>query len=88
MGLGSATLVFRRRLHDLTDPMSGFFMVRRAAVDLDTLQPNGFKILLEIVVRTPALRVAEVPFEFGTRYAGDSKASVSEGARYLAQLWR
>jgi dolichol-phosphate mannosyltransferase len=85
---GSATLVFRRRLHHLTDPMSGFFMVRRAALDLDVLQPNGFKILLEIVVRTPALRVAEVPFEFGTRYAGASKASAREGARYLAQLWR
>ena len=85
---GSATLVFRRRLHHLTDPMSGFFMVRRAALDLDALQPNGFKILLEIVVRTPELRVAEVPFEFGARYAGDSKASAREGARYLAQLWR
>jgi dolichol-phosphate mannosyltransferase len=85
---GSATLVFRRRLHHLTDPMSGFFMVRRAALDLDALQPNGFKILLEIVVRTPGLRIAEVPFEFGTRYAGESKASAREGARYLAQLWR
>ena len=85
---GSATLVFRRRLHHMTDPMSGFFMVRRDALDLDALQPSGFKILLEIVVRTPGLRVAEVPFEFGTRYAGDSKASVREGARYLAQLWR
>jgi dolichol-phosphate mannosyltransferase len=85
---GSATLVFRRRLHHLTDPMSGFFMVRRAALDLDALQPNGFKILLEIVVRTPGLRIAEVSFEFGTRYAGDSKASAREGARYLAQLWR
>jgi dolichol-phosphate mannosyltransferase len=85
---GSATLVFRRRLHHLTDPMSGFFMVRRAALDLDALQPSGFKILLEIVVRTPGLRIAEVPFEFGTRYAGESKASAREGARYLAQLWR
>ena len=85
---GSATLVLRRRLHHMTDPMSGFFMVRRAALDLDALQPNGFKILLEIVVRTRGLRVAEVPFEFGTRYAGDSKASIREGARYLGQLWR
>jgi dolichol-phosphate mannosyltransferase len=88
LSAGSATLVFRRRLHRMTDPMSGFFMVRRAALDLDALRPNGFKILLEIVVRTRGLRVAEVPFEFGTRYAGDSKASLREGARYLAQLWR
>ena len=88
VSVGSATLVLRRRLHHMTDPMSGFFMVRRAALDLDALQPNGFKILLEIVVRTRGLRVAEVPFEFGTRYAGDSKASIREGARYLGQLWR
>jgi dolichol-phosphate mannosyltransferase len=85
---GSATLVFRRRLHHVSDPMSGFFMVRRDALDLDALQPNGFKILLEILVRTPGLRVAEVPFEFGTRYSGASKASAREGARYLAQLAR
>jgi len=88
LSAGSATLVLGRRLHHMTDPMSGFFMVRRDALDLDALQPSGFKILLEIVVRTPGLRVAEVPFEFGTRYAGESKASVREGARYLAQLWR
>jgi dolichol-phosphate mannosyltransferase len=85
---GSATLVFRRRLHHVSDPMSGFFIVRREALDLDALQPNGFKILLEILVRTPGLRVAEVPFEFGTRFAGASKASAREGARYLAQLTR
>jgi dolichol-phosphate mannosyltransferase len=88
LSAGSATLVFGRRLHHMTDPMSGYFMVRRAALDLDALQPNGFKILLEIVVRTRGLRLAEVPFEFGSRYAGDSKASVREGVRYLAQLWR
>ena len=85
---GSATLVFRRRLHHVSDPMSGFFMVRRDALDLEALRPNGFKILLEILVRTSGLRVAEVPFEFGARYSGASKASAREGARYLAQLGR
>ena len=68
--------------------MSGFFLVRRDALQLDGLRPRGFKILLEILVRHPHLRAAEVSFEFGERYAGRSKASVREGLRYLALLTR
>jgi len=66
--------------------MSGFFLVRRAALDLNRLQPNGFKILLEIVGKTPNLRIASVPFQFGERHAGESKASVQEGMRFLSLL--
>jgi len=82
----AARLVFPVRLRRVTDPMSGFFLVRRAALELESLRPRGFKILLEILVRTPGLRRAEVGFRFGTRLAGDSKASLDEGLRYLAQL--
>ncbi len=78
-----AHLLFPRRLHEVSDPMSGFFLVRGKAVDLDMLKPNGFKILLEIIARTPGLHVAEVPFQFGHRLAGESKASLKEGIRYL-----
>jgi dolichol-phosphate mannosyltransferase len=78
-----AHLLFPHRLRDVTDPMSGFFLVRSRALDLDALKPNGFKILLEIFARTPGLQVAEVPFQFGKRYAGESKASLKEGIRYL-----
>jgi putative flippase GtrA len=84
----AAGLCFPRRLRAVSDPMSGFFLVRTAALDLDRLQPEGFKILLEILVRTPDLRTSEVPFEFGTRHAGESKAGPREAARYLVQLWR
>jgi dolichol-phosphate mannosyltransferase len=79
-----ARLAFPSRLKAVTDPMSGFFMVRREAIDPAALRPKGFKILLEILVRTPSLRVAEVPFEFAERYAGNSKASPREALRYLA----
>jgi putative flippase GtrA len=88
MSSAAAGVFFRSSLRGVTDPMSGFFLVRREAVDLDSLQPQGFKILLEILVRTPGLRTAEVPFRFGERHAGDSKASMSEGLNYLTQLWR
>jgi dolichol-phosphate mannosyltransferase len=84
----AARLLFPRRLHDVTDPMSGFFLVRRDAVELDRLRPRGFKILLEILVRNPALRATEVSFTFGERQAGKSKATIREGLRYLALLTR
>jgi dolichol-phosphate mannosyltransferase len=83
-----ARRVFPRRLRGVSDPMSGFFMVRRSAIDPDALRPTGFKILLEILVRTPGLRRAEVGYEFASRYAGDSKASLREGMVYLRHLAR
>ena len=82
----TARALFPRRLSGVLDPMSGFFLVRRAALDLDALRPRGFKILLEILGRTPGLRVAEVPFTFGDRHAGETKASLRQGAQFLAQL--
>jgi dolichol-phosphate mannosyltransferase len=82
-----ARRLFARELRDVTDPMSGFFLVRRSGLNLAALQPQGFKILLEVLVRARMLRAAEVPFEFGTRHSGESKASALEGARYLSQLW-
>lgn len=77
--------LFPRRLRHCTDPMTGFFAVRRASVALDTLQPRGFKILLEILARHD-LRVREVPFVFGERLAGESKASWRQGLHFLVQL--
>ncbi|MGN6090281.1 MAG: glycosyltransferase, partial [Actinomycetales bacterium] len=80
--------LFPSRLARISDPMSGLFAVRLAALDLDRLNPLGFKVLLEIAVRQHPLRVAEVPFTFGTRLADTSKASAQEGVRYLRHLAR
>jgi glycosyltransferase involved in cell wall biosynthesis len=73
-----ARLSFPRRLRGISDPMTGFFVVRRSAVDCDRLQPKGFKILLEILVRFQELKVAEVPFRFDVRNAGVTKAGFRE----------
>ena len=73
------------------DPMSGFFLVRRSCIRSVTLQTEGFKILLEILVRADLHSVAEVPFTFGRRRAGTSKANVRVGLDYLVllrRLWR
>lgn len=77
--------MFPRKLHGCTDPMTGFFLVDRDALDLDALRPRGFKILLEILARRQ-LRIGEVPFAFATRYAGESKATFTQGIRFLTQL--
>ena len=83
-----ARRAFPRRLRGVSDPMSGFFLVRRAALDPGALHPTGFKILLEILVRTPGLRRTEVGYEFANRHAGDSKASLKQGVVYLRHLAR
>lgn len=78
--------LFPRRAGRLSDPMSGFFIVRLAALDLRRLRPVGYKILLEIAVRTPRLRIAEVTFEFADRFAGESKTSLGEMYRFGRHL--
>lgn len=77
--------MFPRKLAGCSDPMTGFFLLHRDAIDLDALRPRGFKILLEILARRQ-LRVAEVPFHFAERFAGESKASFTQGIRFLTQL--
>jgi hypothetical protein len=80
-----AKAVFPHRLRGIRDPMSGFFLFRRAALT-ETMTPRGFKILLEIAVRHPDLARCEVPFVFVERTAGISKGTLKEGFRYLRLL--
>ena len=60
----------------ISDPMSGFFMIKADALDscVRRLSGKGFKILLDIVASSPnVLRVAEVPYTFRERLHGESK---------------
>ena len=79
--------MFPRRLARSTDPMTGFFLVDRRRLDLGSLRPWGFKILLEILARTD-VRIAEVPMEFSERRHGTSKATMRQGATFVAHLAR
>ena len=70
---------------DVSDPMSGFFALRREAFEraLPRLSGIGFKILIDILASSPtALRVAEVPYQFRTREAGESKIGLRVIAEY------
>ena len=61
---------------EISDPMSGFFLIRANAIDscVRRLSGKGFKILLDVVASSPAaLTVAEVPYTFRQRLHGESK---------------
>lgn len=74
----------------LRDPMSGYFVMRRRdfLAIRDQLTAQGFKILIEIAARLHPQRIAEVPFVFGPRMAGQSKLTAAVALDYLSQLRR
>lgn len=70
----------------VSDPMSGFFAIRRDAFDraLPRLSAIGFKILLDILASVPQpLRIVEIPYTFRARGAGESKIGARVMAEYL-----
>ncbi len=85
-----ATMLARLWIHaDVQDPMSGFFVVRRDVVErvLGTLNPKGYKILLEIVARSQEPDCRELPFIFKDRTQGHSKLTGHVSRQYLQMLW-
>jgi|SRR5579875_115241 len=72
----------------LSDPLSGFFAIKRSVVDGVDLRPDGYKILLEIVCRGKWSKAANINYEFRTRYAGYSKATMREGIIFIRHLLR
>ncbi|MFF0221633.1 glycosyltransferase [Streptomyces sp. NPDC004629] len=87
-----AKALFPRLLRDTSDPMSGYFAIRRELVGRaersGALRPLGYKILLELIVRCRPHAIAEVAYDFGVRHAGESKSTVREGLRFLRHLIR
>jgi dolichol-phosphate mannosyltransferase len=85
-----ATRLARRLLKcELSDPMSGFFMLRRELVETiaPRLSTQGFKVLLDIVVTAgDSLRIAELPFTFRRRIYGESKLDAGVALEYLGLL--
>lgn len=84
-----ATLLARPFAGKVHDPMSGFLALRRADyLSARRLTPLGYKIGLELLCKTRAKRVLEVPIHFKKRHAGESKLSLKEQFRYLEHLSR
>jgi dolichol-phosphate mannosyltransferase len=85
-----ATALARRALGvELSDPMSGFFMLRREALErvAPRLSPTGFKVLFDIVASSkPPLRVKEITYAFKDRQEGESKLDGRVVVEYFGLL--
>lgn len=73
----------------LTDPMTGFFAIRREVFERAKpyLAPRGFKIPLEILCLGQPKSIAEIPYTFRTRKAGQSKLSTKVMKQYVSTLF-
>jgi dolichol-phosphate mannosyltransferase len=73
---------------EVKDPMSGFFAFRRRIIEGVKFDAIGYKMLLEILVKTKGVRVKEVPYTFINRVAGASKLDSSVMLDYCKAVWR
>ena len=77
-----------RPLTPTSDPMSGFVAFPRSLLEGHRLEPVGYKIALEVLVRCRPRRLVEVPYVFQARLAGSSKLGGREIRQYLRHLAR
>jgi len=85
-----AKLLFPGHLLRISDPLGGFFLLRRSLLVGVSLRPIGYKILLEILIRCQWQRVLEVPYHFQVRAHGQSKANMRQGIlalQHMRRLW-
>ncbi|MDY6911620.1 MAG: glycosyltransferase family 2 protein [Chloroflexota bacterium] len=76
------------KIRSVKDPLSGFFLFKKAVIEGIELNPIGYKILLEILIKGDHNGVAEVPYVFKGRERGTSTFNTTEQINYLKHLWR
>jgi dolichol-phosphate mannosyltransferase len=81
-----ATFLGRLLFPDITDPVSGFFAVRKSVVAQAQLKPRGYKILLEVLGKGIWEHDKEIPFEFSDREIGSSKLKIKTIVEYAQQV--
>ncbi|PKL65756.1 MAG: glycosyltransferase family 2 protein [Methanomicrobiales archaeon HGW-Methanomicrobiales-3] len=81
-----ATFLGRLLFPDVTDPVSGFFAVKKSVVEDAPLKPRGYKILLEVLGKGSWEKDKEIPFEFIDREAGASKLRLKTIIEYAEQV--
>jgi dolichol-phosphate mannosyltransferase len=88
-GATSLTTLILSGIFQITrDPMSGCFLVKRSVVDFDNLNPEGYKILLEVLARGDYRTVVEVPYSFQERKEGGSKLGLAQYVGFFIHLGR
>jgi dolichol-phosphate mannosyltransferase len=76
------------KVRNVSDPMSGFFAFPRHVINNIKFDTKGFKILLEILVKSRDIRVKEVPYTFHDRKSGQSKMNFNVILDYAGAVWQ
>ena len=85
----TATGIAKRGLGiNVSDPMSGFFAFRKRIIEGLKFDAIGYKMLLEILVKTKGVKVMEIPYTFTNRMRGSSKLDSSIMLDYAKSVWR
>jgi dolichol-phosphate mannosyltransferase len=71
-----------------TDPLSGFFALKRGIIENTRFRTRGYKLLLNIIYDNPGIKIAEVPYVFSDRQAGKTKLGMIEILAYPIDLLR
>jgi dolichol-phosphate mannosyltransferase len=84
-----ATLIAKKGLGiDTKDPMSGFFAFKKNLIKELNIDAIGYKILLEILVKTKGVHIKEIPYTFQDREIGSSKLGIKTILDYYKSVWK
>ena len=84
-----ATLIAKKGLGiDAKDPMSGFFAFKKNILNGLNIDAIGYKILLEILVKTKNVTITEIPYTFQDREFGSSKLNYKTILDYYKSVWK
>ena len=84
-----ATLIAKKGLGiDAKDPMSGFFAFKKNILNGLNIDAIGYKILLEILVKTKNVTITEIPYTFQDREFGSSKLNFKTILDYYKSVWK
>ena len=84
--LSKGATLLARVFVNVKDPMSGFFIIKKEFIMDKEINSKGFKILLELLIKTNPKSIVEVPILFTNRTEGKSKAGIKEIIYYLKNL--
>lgn len=80
--------ILLRKVKNIKDPLSGFFMVKKEVLEGLELNPEGYKILLEVLAKGEYDKVKEVPYIFKDREEGSSSCGMKEYFNYLKHVFK
>ncbi|KAG2473903.1 MAG: Glycosyl transferase family protein [Nitrosopumilales archaeon] len=85
----AATVIAKKGLGiNTTDPMSGFFAFKKQIINGLRFDAIGYKMLLEVLVKTRGVVVKDIPYTFSDRRYGISKVDVTTVTDYIKSVWK